>query len=104
MGAQTGGYGVDAAQLQHVDAVLRAGEAQAGAALAALTSTAEALLDGRWAGPAAAAFRLGWVEWLDAAHAAVTGLAELDRAVGLAGLAYAGTDDEVRVAVAGTPS
>jgi WXG100 family type VII secretion target len=97
-----GAYAVDATELQYVDGRLQHSEAQARAALSALTTTAEQLLDGRWSSPAAAAFRVGWADWLAAAHDALTALTGLGHAVGLAGVGYADTDDEVQAAVTGT--
>jgi uncharacterized protein YukE len=99
-----GAYAVDAAELQHVDGVLQHSEAQARAALSALAATAEQLLDGRWSSPAAAAFRLGWADWVAAVHDALAALTVLGHAVGLAGVGYASTDDEVRAVVGGTPT
>lgn len=99
-----GAYAVDATDLQSVGGTLQHTEAQARAALSALTTTADQLLDGRWSSPAAAAFRLGWADWVAAAHDALRALTELGHAVGLAGVGYAGTDDEVQAAVAGTPA
>lgn len=99
-----GGFTVDATELAHADAVLQRAEAQARSALAALAASADELFAGRWSTPAGAAFRLGWTDWLTAAHGALAGLAGLGRAVGLAGAGYAGTDGQVQAAVAGTPA
>ncbi len=95
------GYSVDPGRLQDCDAGLAASAVWARSALARLTAVAAPVLATAWQGGAAAAFRLGWEEWLDGAHAMLAALEELAGAVGASGSGYAATDDAVRGAVAG---
>jgi WXG100 family type VII secretion target len=95
-----GGYAVDPAQLQHVDALLGECVTQSRAALDGLAGAAHALLAAGWHGPAATDFRQGWHEWHDGARAAITALEELATAVGLSGRDYDATESTVRAAIA----
>jgi WXG100 family type VII secretion target len=93
-------YEVDPAELQACDAMLDEVSAGARAALDGVCATAAALLDDRWRGGSAAAFRLGWEQWLDGVAAMLVALDELAATVGLAAAGYRSTEDAVRASVA----
>lgn len=96
------GYAVDPAALHAVALEIGEAESHARAALAVLTASADALFADGWRSPAAARFWLGWADWCHGVDDALAALEQLGRAVALAGRDYQLTDDEVRVAAAGT--
>jgi WXG100 family type VII secretion target len=95
------GYAVDPSELQHSDAVLGGAAARSRAALGQLVATGADLLDGRWQGGAAAAFRLAWEQWLDGVTTMVDALDDTARALGCSGGGYAATEEAVRAGIAG---
>jgi WXG100 family type VII secretion target len=97
-----GGYAVDPAELQGWDALIGEVSGQSRAALARLQAAADELLGGGWRGGAAAAFRLGWEQWLDGTEAMLDALDELATAVGLAGGDYQSTENAIRAGIVRT--
>jgi WXG100 family type VII secretion target len=95
-----GGYQVDAAALTHADSVLAGAATAARAALQGVRATADELLGSRWDGPAAAAYRAGWADWLTGMTVLLDGLEALAGALGSSAAGYAATEAEVRTAVA----
>jgi WXG100 family type VII secretion target len=93
------GYAVDPAQLLQGDTHLAAGAEAARGALAQLRAAAADVFAG-WHGAAAAAFRLGWEQWLDGVLLMLDALDAMATALGTAGLGYSATDDAVRTRVA----
>jgi WXG100 family type VII secretion target len=93
------GFRVDLAELASCDAQLGAGLSVARSGLAELRARGDQLLAGGWRGPAALAFAAGWAEWLDGVALLLAALERLAAELGHASLAYAGTDDSVRVSL-----
>ena len=96
-----GGYAVDPAELERCDAVLGEAAGRTRAALADVRGCAAALLGARWQGEAAAAFRLGWEQWLDGVGLMLESLDAMAAALGASGGGYAGTEETVRAGIAG---
>lgn len=94
-----GSYRVDPGALTQADALLGETTAAARAALDGVRATADALLGDRWDGPAALAFRAGWVEWLAGMTRLLDGLDAMADALGRSGASYADTDAAVRTTV-----
>lgn len=94
-----GGYAVEPAQLQQLDAVLTRGADAAREAVARVSGEATGLFATGWQGPAASAFRLAWEEWLEGVTTMLEVLDELAGLLGASAAAYSGTDDAVRVSL-----
>jgi WXG100 family type VII secretion target len=93
------GFSVEPAQLQGTDAALGTAAAQSRAALGQLRTGAAQLLGARWQGSAAAAFRLGWEQWLEGADAMLRALDDMAQLLGASGRGYTETDDGVRASM-----
>ncbi|HEX3336725.1 MAG TPA: WXG100 family type VII secretion target [Jatrophihabitans sp.] len=97
-----GGYAVDPGELHSCDVLIGDASGQSRAALGRLRAAAHELLGGGWRGAAAAAFGLGWEQWLAGAETMLDALDEMALAVGRAGREYQSTEDAVRAGVART--
>ncbi len=72
-----GGYAVDPAELENAAASLQSAVGGSRSALSPLRVSANRLLTSRWQGAAAAAYRLGWEQWLEGVEAMLAALDEL---------------------------
>jgi WXG100 family type VII secretion target len=99
-----GSYAVDPVELERAAGALGAAVVAARSALDPLRGSATVLLAARWQGSAAAAFRLGWEQWLDGVLAMLGALDELTGALQGSGADYAATEDSVRTAVGAVPT
>jgi len=95
------GFGVTPAELAALQASVASAAAAARRSVDGLRSTAAGV---DWHGAAGQSVRSAWEEWFAGAALAVGALDELARLVGAAGASYTGTDESVRVAVAGAAS
>jgi WXG100 family type VII secretion target len=98
-----GSYTVQPEQLQHGEVQLDELAEHLRAALGSLRRCAAELVDGRWRGPAGAAFRLAWEQWLDGVTLMLCSLDEIACVIGASGIGYQQTDDAVRAAMTGQP-
>lgn len=96
-----GGYAVATDELAAVAAMLTDAAADARHRLDALHARADAGL-ARWQGVAGADYRHGWAEWHAGAVALIDALHDTARAVAASGRDYAGTEESVRAAAAGS--
>jgi WXG100 family type VII secretion target len=94
------GYRVDTAELGRCDTLLAVTSERARHTLADVCAAADALLNGRWHGPAAAAFHESWTDWLAGTTAMLDALDVMAAALGSAGVGYAATDGAVRTGIA----
>jgi WXG100 family type VII secretion target len=94
------GYRVDPDELVHGDAVLGAAALHGRHAAAELAAAARELLDGRWEGAAAAAFRVGWQQWVAGVASMLDALDAMAIVLGRAAAGYSETDDSVRTSLA----
>jgi WXG100 family type VII secretion target len=94
------GYRVEPDELVRGDAVLGGAARQARSVVGALSATARDLLDGGWEGAGAAAFRVGWEQWLTGIGAMLDALDAMAVALGRAGTGYVETDASVRTSLA----
>lgn len=90
---------VDPAELQRTDVLVGQAAAQARAALTQVGAVADDLLDGGWHGPAAAAFRLAWFDWLAGAQAMVAALDAMADVLGDGASGYLAHEDAVRASI-----
>jgi WXG100 family type VII secretion target len=98
-----GSYAVDPVELERAAAALGSAVVAARSSLDPLRGSATVLLTARWQGSAAAAFRLGWEQWLDGAVAMLGALDELTVALRGSGAGYAATEESVRTTVGAVP-
>jgi WXG100 family type VII secretion target len=94
------GFLVDPDDVQALGASVRAAAEHAGAAVGRVRAEADALFATGWRGPAAAAFRSGWNDWLDGAEDVLAALDELATLLGASAADYRQSDEAVRAGVA----
>lgn len=94
-----GGYAVDPAELENAAASLQSAVGGSRSALSPLRVSANRLLTSRWQGAAAAAYRLGWEQWLEGVEAMLAALDELALALANSANGYAATEEAVRTSV-----
>jgi WXG100 family type VII secretion target len=96
-----GGYAVEPADLQRVEAFAGSAAAQARAVVERIRAEGNRLFGAGWHGPAASAFRLGWEQWVEGATVMLGALDELAALLGSSAVGYASTEEAVRVSLVG---